>query len=95
MVAAPLSAPRAVELRGEAAVTRPPEMDLISAMLEQAVADLRRPAGDRAGERMRREARDWIMSDDEGWPLSFVNVCARLRLDAGAIRRQLGVATRH
>jgi hypothetical protein len=63
-----------------------PEVELELALLEQAIEDLRRPS------RRRREYRDaflWVASEDEHWPFSFLNVCARLGFDPDAVRRRL------
>ena len=63
-----------------------PEVKLELALLEQAMEDLRRPS------RRKRKYRDallWVASDDERWPFSFLNVCARLGFDPDAVRRHL------
>lgn len=67
----------------------PPEAQLQAAILEQAVQDLRRPQTDRRGQRSHREALGWLLSDNEGWPFSFMNVCASLGIDAAALRSRL------
>ncbi len=36
-----------------------------------------------------REAEAWFGSEEEGWPFSFVTICAALGLEPEAIRRQL------
>jgi len=66
-----------------------PEVELHVAMLQQAIEDLRRPRGDRKRKHVYREALLWVASEDEKWPFSFLNVCARLGLDPDAVRRCL------
>lgn len=61
-----------------------PEVELQVALLEQAVEDLRRRK-----RRIRHEAVLWVENEDEKWPFSFLNVCARLGLDPGAVRHRL------
>jgi len=61
-----------------------PEVELQVALLEQAVEDLRRPK-----RRIRHEAILWVENEDENWPFSFLNVCARLGLDPEAVRDRL------
>ncbi len=42
--------------------------------------------------RVQREAQEaevWFWSEEEGWPFSFVTICAALGLEPEAIRRQL------
>ena len=34
----------------------------------------------------------WFASSDRRWPYSFENICSALGLDAGGIRRRLGIA---
>ncbi len=40
----------------------------------------------RTGQRLYREAKEWIFSDEQRWPFSFVNVCAALNLDPDYVR---------
>ncbi len=44
----------------------------------------------RARQRLYREAKEWIFSDEQRWPFSFVNVCAALNLNPDYIRLLLG-----
>jgi hypothetical protein len=37
------------------------------------------------------EARAWVMSNDQSWPFSFINVCDALELDMACVRRAVGV----
>jgi hypothetical protein len=68
-----------------------PERILVLAVLEDAVACLRKyaccPHG--KGKRIFREAMDWLMIKDDDWPFSFDNVCETLGLDAEYVRRGL------
>jgi len=74
-----------------------PEAELMRAVLEAAIADRMMEgytaAITRNGKRIRPsdDATRWFLSRDRRWPFSFENVCAALELDAGAIRRRLGV----
>jgi hypothetical protein len=83
-----------------AALPRQPERRLAAAVLLQAIEDLARlgpPATDRtcsASYRRIRPLLAWFASDDVAWPYSFVNVCAHLRLDPGAVRARLRNARR-
>ena len=36
-----------------------------------------------------QEAEEWIFSDDDSWPFSFVNICGALGLNVGYVRRGL------
>ena len=44
----------------------------------------------RAEQRLHREAKEWIFSDEHRWPFSFVNVCAVLNLNPDYVRLLLG-----
>jgi hypothetical protein len=68
-----------------------PEKRLMLAVLEQAVDEVRRGAGDPSLARRRPfvEASAWLAADDLGWPYSFLNVCLVLGFDAGAVRTGL------
>jgi hypothetical protein len=37
--------------------------------------------------RLFSNTRDWILTQDNEWPFSFVNVCEALGLDSGYVRR--------
>jgi hypothetical protein len=71
---------------------RTPEQRLMAAVLEDAMRELARPAGDWCGARARRRAEieAWFASDDVAWPFSFVNVCEALDLDVAGFRLRLG-----
>ncbi|MCW5891597.1 MAG: hypothetical protein KIT14_14010 [bacterium] len=62
-----------------------PERALARAVLGQAVEDAAR--GDRAALR-------WIHSESRAWPFAFLNLCDGLAVEAQALRRRVGRATR-
>jgi len=89
-VASPASAAK------PAALPPQPERRLAAAVLLQAIDDLERlgrvALAPSVLTRERPRARRilaWFASDDVAWPYSFVNVCAHLRLDPGAVRTRL------
>ena len=61
------------------------------AVLEDAVTLCRRPVAGRGhhDRQLLLEVQDWIASDDDSWPFSFVRVCHHLSLDPQAIRKAL------
>ena len=67
--------------QGEAALMRAVLADALLCIQKFAFSPRRR------GQRLFREAEDWILADEYRWPFSFVNVCAVLGLDADYIRR--------
>lgn len=75
-----------------------PEQRLMAAVLESAIADwlVRRdrqaPSRNAARVAMDEDLAGWFMSSDRRWPYSFESICAALGLDAGRIRRRLGIA---
>lgn len=71
------------KLRGEAA--------LMSAVLEDAIHCFRKQfvKKGRRVQRLAREAEEWLFSDDDRWPFSFLNICAVLGLDPGYVRKGL------
>jgi hypothetical protein len=72
------------------------ERRLVIAILEDAV-EIRRKYTHRSGRRYERlvaETESWFFSDDTAWPLSFLNVCAALGLDAAWFRAQLTAPSR-
>jgi len=70
-------------LRGEAA--------LMYAVLEDAVRCFREQFISRGQQarRLGREAEEWLFSEDQHWPFSFVNICAVLGLDVTYVRQGL------
>ena len=70
--------------RGEVALMRAVLVDALLCFQKHAFSQRR------AGQRLYREAKEWIFSDEQRWPFSFVNVCAALNLNPGYIRLLLG-----
>jgi len=58
------------------------------AVLEEAVATFQRNthAKTRRGQRLFREAEEWIQSEDVSWTFAFENVCQMLGLDPEYVR---------
>ena len=75
-----------------------PERRLMLAVLESAIADWLVRRDRQVAARHARpvavheDLAGWFASEDRRWPYSFENICAALGLDAGSIRRRLGVA---
>lgn len=68
-----------------------PEIRLMLAVMEDAVATYQRYAAEqtRRNRRLFEEARSWILSTDTSWPYSFENICAALRFEPDTVRRGL------
>lgn len=68
-----------------------PEKRLLLAVLEEAVVTFQRyvTSSRRRGQRLFREAEEWILSDDVSWPCSFRNVCDTLGFDVEYLREGL------
>jgi hypothetical protein len=68
-----------------------PEKRLMLAVLEDAVATFQRyvDAKDRRGQRLFREAEEWILSGESDWPFAFENICNALEMEAEYVRRGL------
>ncbi len=67
------------------------EVALMRAVLEDAIHCFQkqmRKSGRRA-QRLAREAEEWLFTDNQLWPFSFLNICHVLGVDAGYIRRGL------
>jgi hypothetical protein len=67
------------------------ERRLMSAVLDEALLDLRRSTNRRTP-RMRRladEVEGWFAADDDEWPCSFQNVCHVLGVEPAAVRSRL------
>ena len=64
------------------------EKRLMLAVLEKAVATFQRNthAKTRRGQRLFREAEEWIQSEDASWTFAFENVCHTLGLDPEYLR---------
>ncbi|MGE0683865.1 MAG: hypothetical protein AB7P69_23555 [Candidatus Binatia bacterium] len=69
--------------RGEVALMRAVLEDAIECFQKQS-----RKSGRRA-QRLAREAKEWLFTDDQQWPFSFLNICHVLDIDPGYIRRGL------
>jgi len=67
-------------LRGEVALMYAVLEDAVQCFREQFISD-----GHHA-RRLGREAEQWLFSEDQQWPFSFVNICAVLGLDTEYIR---------
>ena len=65
------------------------EKRLMLAVLEEAVATFQRNthAKTRRGQRLFREAEEWIQSEDMSWTFAFENVCQTVGLDRLKARR--------
>jgi len=65
-----------------------PEKRLMLAVLEDAVAVYRKHVHIKqaGGRTLFTEAEEWILSEDQEWPFSFVNICHQLDLDPDYIR---------
>jgi hypothetical protein len=70
-------------LRGEAALMYAVLEDAVRCFREQFISE-----GPHA-KRLGREAEEWLFSEDQQWPFSFINICAVLGLDAACIRQGL------
>jgi hypothetical protein len=92
MVDFSLSSPLAVPPPAVAEhIQKQPECRLLWAVLENAVEAYMKNAvaTGRRGQRLFREAEEWIMQDDPTWLCSFVSICHILGLDPGYLRRGL------
>jgi len=65
--------------------------ELAAGTLKQATRDLRRFHGatTRVERELYRDAYSWVMSDDCGWPFSFLNVCQLLKHEPNDLREEL------
>lgn len=65
-----------------------PEKQLLLAVLEEAIGTFQRYVNDpgRRGRRLFREAEEWLLSDETGWPCSFCNICDVLSFDIDYLR---------
>jgi hypothetical protein len=64
-----------------------PEQELILAVLWDAVVLIQQTPKEGDAEKLKREACQWIRSNDLSWAFSFVNVCEGLSLDPECVRR--------
>src|SRR5262252_9053396 len=67
------------------------EKRLMLAVLEEAVATFQRnvDAKTRHGQRVFREAEEWIRTTDSAWPFAFENICHALEIEPDFLRRGL------
>jgi hypothetical protein len=67
------------------------EKRLMLAVLEEAVATFQRhvDSKSRHGQRVFREAEEWIQSPDASWPFAFENICHALDINPDFLRRGL------
>jgi len=67
------------------------EKRLMLAVLEEAVATFQRhvDAKSRHGQRVFREAEEWIAAHDTDWPFAFENICHALEIEPEFLRRGL------
>ncbi|MEO8602106.1 MAG: hypothetical protein ABI629_05975 [bacterium] len=68
-----------------------PERALALAVLQEAVVDLEkyRFATRRRQQRLFWEAYQWIASNDQRWPFSYVNLCELIGMDPDSARKRL------
>lgn len=68
-----------------------PEIRLMLAVMEDAVATLQRYAHGPSARHQRdfEETIDWVDSKDTVWPYSFENVCSALSFEPESVRRRL------
>jgi hypothetical protein len=71
----------AAHIRGESALMRAVPDDALHCDQKQCETSTRRT------QRLATEAAEWLFSDDERWPFSFVNVCAALGFEPEYLRR--------
>lgn len=64
---------------------------LMRAVLDDAIHCFQQYSGvtSARARRLAQEAEDWLFSDEEEWPFSFVNICFVLGLDPAALRHKL------
>lgn len=85
-----------------AAFNQPPklllrgEYALAAAVFQDAIRRHRRHryAESKKGRNIYQREEEWIFSDDESWPFSFVNICNLLELVPSAVRAQLRSETK-
>ena len=65
-----------------------PEKMLMMVILEQGIRDYLGMNYIRYFKETRREAEEWIWSDDDGWTFSFVRICEGLDIDPTYLRRR-------
>jgi hypothetical protein len=68
--------------------SRPPELRLMLAILEDAIRVYQKTMHrkDQRSERLFHETAEWFNADDLSWPFSFAMICETLGLDPGYVR---------
>jgi len=68
---------------------RKPEMQLVAAILEDALHCIAHYANTRSGRRRRDflDAYQWVWKDQHDWPFAFATVCELLGLEPSAVRQ--------
>jgi hypothetical protein len=66
-----------------------PEMELVAAILEDALHCIAHNVNTRSGRRRRDflDAYQWVWKDQRDWPFAFTNVCDLLGLEPSAVRQ--------
>ena len=64
---------------------------LMQAILEDALACFQKQfeTNTSRARRLGKEAEEWMLTDDHGWPFSFINICDALGLEPEYFRRHL------
>ena len=77
------------QVRGE--ITDQPEIRLMLAVMEDAVATFQRYLSEpsRGKESDFRDTRSWLESDDLEWPYSFSNICEALGMEPELVREKM------
>lgn len=72
-------------------IRKTPEGRLLWAVLENGIEQYKKnvTATSRRGQRLFREAEEWIMHDDSLWLCSFINICHVLGIDPDYLRAGL------
>ena len=72
-------------------LARTSQRDLAAGVLKQAAQDLRRFHGATSPveRELYRDAYSWLISDDQAWPFSFLNVCQLLNIVPENLREEL------
>jgi hypothetical protein len=73
----------AAHAQGQVALMRAVLDDALTCYQKQLVPSTRR------ARRLAQEAEEWLFSDDDRWPFSFVNICRALALEPEYLRRGL------
>ena len=73
---------------GRSEAARSPELQLVGAILDEALRTLLHYANrtGRRAQRLFQESEEWFFVDETTWPFSFLNVCSLLDLDPDYVR---------